>query len=135
VLAAGAVKTERQYAELVVDGRPLHEVLGYEGENISSLGWGPVALRQVAVKRLLLEEPADFPNSRYALLICPECGDLGCGAVSAAIRREGETVVWSDFGIENDYQDSIDRSALTPPAELRFRWSQYTESIRGAINA
>ena len=35
--------------------------------------------------------------------VCSECGDIGCGAITAIIEITDKTVIWRDFGYENDY--------------------------------
>jgi hypothetical protein len=37
------------------------------------------------------------------IYVCPECGDIGCGAITAVIKDYGSSIVWSDFGYETDY--------------------------------
>jgi hypothetical protein len=34
------------------------------------------------------------------LYVCPECGDIDCGAVTANIQDLGDRIVWKDFGYE-----------------------------------
>jgi len=63
---------------------------------------------ELAVRRLLLEEPADFPNERRSLYVCPECGDIGCGAVTVAIEKRDNSIIWRDFGFENTVEDTVD---------------------------
>lgn len=46
--------------------------------------------------------PAPLPEGRASLYICAECGDMGCGGVTAVIERAADTVVWRDFGYQND---------------------------------
>lgn len=36
-------------------------------------------------------------EGRVALLVCPLCGDLGCGAVMARITVANDEIRWSDF--------------------------------------
>jgi hypothetical protein len=38
-----------------------------------------------AISRLLLSEKADLPNGRRSFFVCSECGDLGCGAITAVV--------------------------------------------------
>lgn len=60
------------------------------------------------VRRLLLKDETDFPNSRQSLYVCAECGDLGCGAVSALIEETtGDRIVWRDFGYQNNYEETV----------------------------
>jgi hypothetical protein len=39
-------------------------------------------------------------------LVCPECGDIGCGAIAVRVTRDGGNVVWSDFARENGSEES-----------------------------
>ena len=41
------------------------------------------------------------PVERILLYVCSDCGDIGCGALSAKIDFTDEKVVWSDFAYEN----------------------------------
>ncbi len=101
----GGGATPRDYLDFVVDGEPLSQKIG--GDLVSSLGWFVPEENAKAVRRLLLEEPPDFPNDRRSLYVCAECGDLGCGAVSAVIEQDGNEVIWRDFAFENDYEDQV----------------------------
>jgi hypothetical protein len=62
-----------------------------------------------AVDRLLLKSEADLPDDRRSLFVCAECGDLGCGAITISVKRAVDTIVWSDFGYENNYEESVSR--------------------------
>lgn len=42
-----------------------------------------------------------LPTERILLYVCADCGDLGCGALSAQISFTENSVVWSDFAYEN----------------------------------
>jgi len=100
----GGGKTARRFLDIVVDGRPLLEAIGCpQSDFISRLGWGSAEAHKKSVEHLLLKAPPDSPSERVLLLICPECGDLGCGAFTAKITKSGGEFVWSDFAFENDY--------------------------------
>jgi len=43
----------------------------------------------------------DTNEGRYLLYICPECGDIGCGAYGAKLRLSSTTAEWYDFAYEN----------------------------------
>lgn len=58
-----------------------------------------------AAGRLTCAESPDTESGRVLLYVCPECGDIGCGAYSAFVERAGDTYVWRDFAYENDYED------------------------------
>lgn len=40
-------------------------------------------------------------TEKILLYVCADCGDLGCGALTAQISFTENTVVWSDFAYEN----------------------------------
>ena len=60
-----------------------------------------------AIERLLSEAPGDLPDGRVSLYVCPERGDLGCGAVTATITREPETVTWRAIGFQTENEDEV----------------------------
>jgi hypothetical protein len=103
---------------------------------ISPLGWFLPEHHQKAVDKLLLEQPADFPDGRRSIFVCAECGDLGCGALSAIVEKDGNRIVWRDFLYQNDYDPDIqygggdDYSNLGP---FSFDVDQYAEAIGAAI--
>jgi hypothetical protein len=72
-----------------------------------------------AIQWLLLKDKADLPNDRRSFFVCPECGDLVCGAVTAIVVKEGDTVSWRNFGHQNNYEDAI------LPGQLQKRGASY----------
>lgn len=40
-------------------------------------------------------------TEKILLYVCSDCGDLGCGALTAKISFDEKTIVWSDFAYEN----------------------------------
>ena len=133
----GGWRTGRVYADFVVNGVALSSLVQRRGDLISRLGWGPRKAQEEAVACLLLESPPDFPwgGGRRALYVCPEDGDLHCGAVTAVVERDGETVIWRDFGYETGLDidpaelDTRDLSELGP---FYFSWPEYESVVRGA---
>lgn len=102
----GGGKTERTYFDFYVSDRRLLDLLGWsDADYITPLGWGQVKCQAYAVAELLRKRKPTLATRRYQLYVCPECGDIGCGAVTARIEREGDLVVWRDFGFENDYEE------------------------------
>jgi hypothetical protein len=43
----------------------------------------------------------DTDEGRHVLYVCPECGDIGCGAYGAKVRLSSTTAEWYDFAYEN----------------------------------
>src|SRR5215216_3045939 len=101
----GGGRTQRDYLDFVVDGESLSERFG--GDLASCLGWFSAERNARAVHRLILKEPADLPDNRRSLYVCPECGELDCGAVTAVIERVVDKVIWRDFSFQRHY-DQVD---------------------------
>ncbi|HEX8916174.1 MAG TPA: hypothetical protein VF796_27745 [Humisphaera sp.] len=83
-----------------------------------------------AVKVLLRLDPADVPPDRVMLFVCSECGDIGCGAVTAAVTLEADAYVWSDFRQENGYDEGMtERHPDVGP--FRFAAAEYRALLGG----
>lgn len=91
----GGGRTDRRYLDFVVDGVSLHEMLG-SPDLIGGMGWGEAEGEREYINRLLLESPPDAPSGRTSLYVCPECGDIGCGAITARISESADSFVWSE---------------------------------------
>jgi hypothetical protein len=124
--------------DIVIDGQPLATLfkgrLGAVPDLISPLGWsnpGTEEHQAHQFRRFLMEAAPDLPHDRNSILVCRECGDLGCGAYSAVFRREGDIVTWSRFGFQKDYDEA---SLIVDPYEhipaLSFLWRQYETELR-----
>jgi hypothetical protein len=93
----------RRFFDFLVDGVSLQDECAARGcDEIGCLGWGGEALLAQDRARLQGEATGDFSDGRVSILVCAECGDLGCGAVSVRIRRDGQTIFWDDAGWQND---------------------------------
>ncbi len=100
VRAGGGGRTERRYLDFLVDGVSLYDRLGL-GDHVTPLGcWLPDAEREYTRKLLAA-------SGRVPLYVCAECGDLGCGAITALVERTSDGFVWRDFAFENNYDASI----------------------------
>jgi hypothetical protein len=71
-------------------------------------------------------------GDRVALLVCPLCGDLGCGAVLCRITVTDAVVTWSGFVYGTNYEPSEDR---TFDLILRFDRPAYEEAFARAARA
>ena len=97
--------TARQYIDFVVDGQSLKVML--RSAQIGCLGWGAAESQKESAAKLLLKSEPELPNGRHLLYVCPECGDIGCGAITVTIEKTAEHFVWKDFGYENNYYDGM----------------------------
>ena len=124
----GGGRTERRYLDFVIDGAPLSSLI--DADFISPFGWLDEATRKADIDRLLGKSPPDMAHGRTSLYICPECGDLGCGAVTVLIERGDHVVTWKNFGIQNNYEDVVHTERLANIGPFTFDSSQYDELLR-----
>ncbi len=124
----------QSYLDFVIDQRSLADHLlpkrTLPFDFISPFGWpGDLGrdLAAAAAARLLRKAPPDLPTGRYSLLVCPECADLGCGAVSAIIERQHDLIVWHSFGFEtNSAPNQLDLESFVHVREFAFRADRYS---------
>jgi len=129
---AGASTTSRVSANFEIDGRPLLSELvkahGGHSDFMGSFVRGFASENAKNASRLTLLTPPNSPTGRVLLYVCPECGDIGCGAYSVRIQSAGSQVVWAEFAYENGYEEPQPISNVGP---FTFEQAQY----EGAINA
>jgi hypothetical protein len=131
-----AYKRERHTFDLVVNGISLFRETGASKSDMcGSLAdphFEPEAARRFNDEVLgnLGAKLSVGGAHRVALFVCPECGDLGCGAVTALVSRRAHSVRWSDFAFENDY-DSL--SPIDGVEVFEFEWPQYKSAIESAV--
>jgi hypothetical protein len=114
VLPHGSYRTQVEFLEFVIDDVRFGEERG--------------------VRRLLDQTPAELPDERVALYVCPECGDLGCGAVTVTIRRTGNEVVWADPGWQTDYEPEVDVEGFEGLGPFRFEGRQYDTLLASLLH-
>jgi hypothetical protein len=105
---SGSGKQERFTYDFVIDGKSLADTL--QVHNFDSVGCLDVLNQKWNIKRakiLLLSAPADIAPNRCMLYVCPECGDLVCGAFTAEVTKREGRYIWSNFRYENDCDVSI----------------------------
>src|SRR5688572_1858678 len=108
VAGSGGSQTERRHLDLIVDGTSLYQATGARiFDLVGLLGWAGPEVDRISVDRLLLRIPTDLWNERQQMLVCAECGDIGCGAITARVSRSGGAYVWDDFAHENNYDVSM----------------------------
>jgi hypothetical protein len=95
---------ERRYYDFTINGRPLRTMLD-PGDNVTPFGWLAREQEVSFARPLLLRAPSPMPSGRVPLYICPECGDLGCGALTARVVEDHESFAWLDLAFETDYQE------------------------------
>ena len=130
-LTGGAYRSERNYLDFVIDGQSLSDRARFDVISVLCKEWALEECEK-SVRRLLGEGSADFLDDRRSLLVCPECGDIGCGAVSIALRLSEKTAIWQDFGYQNNYELEIRGEHLKSLGPFEFELGDYkSKLIRG----
>lgn len=98
----GRRRARRHYRDFVVDGRVLGELLDAPARDlVTTLGWLSPEVQALEVDRLLLWAPSDLADDRQALYVCPQCADVGCGAITVVVEHRGNQIVWRDFAFQS----------------------------------
>jgi hypothetical protein len=130
---SGTFQSERNYLDFVIDGQSLAEQARRDLVTVLCKEWA-FQEREKFVRRLLREEPADLPDNRRSLLVCGERGDIGCGAVSIILHVSDKTVLWQDFGYQNNYELEIHREHLKGPGPFEFDLGDYKSKLIRALD-
>ena len=98
--------------DFVVDGQKLGAQI--KMDLVTPLGWGVSEEQAKAIERLLRSAKPDLPSGRTSLYVCPECGDLSCGAVGVFIEAADGAMVWRDFAYEAPGAEPSPMSGVGP---------------------
>ena len=97
---------------------------------ISCLGWGKAEYAEEAAQILLLKKPSFLETGRVMFYVCPECGDAGCGAITAQVEESADHIVWRSFGYENDYDPSaLDLAEYRDYGPYLFNKAEYLDTL------
>jgi len=116
----GSNKTERHYLDFIVSGQSLKKLFGREKSDfITPFGWGinEDYTKQV-IRSFILEVKSELGSGRVAIYVCPECGHIDCGAITAEIEDHGDKIVWKNFGYETDYNGLAEEYPEIKPIEF-----------------
>ena len=134
VLTDGAYQVHRDFVDFIVDGRPLLFRLS-DLDAVSPLAADvPPAIFTEQVRALLLEAEAPLPDGRYVVYGCPECADLGCGAVTAVIERDGDDYVWRDFAWQTEERADLELNGYHGIGPFRFHGEEYRSALRSLLD-
>ncbi|MFE0917553.1 oxidoreductase [Streptomyces nigra] len=129
VLANGVFQVHRDFVDFIVDGRPLLFQLS-DLDAVSPLASDvPPAIFTAQVRSLLLEADAPLPGGRYVVYGCPDCADLACGAVTAAIARDGDDYIWRDFAWQTDEHADLELNGYHGIGPFRFQGDEYRAAL------
>ena len=94
--------------DFLVEGQSLlHRLVKQDGGHGDFMGCFVRSLSEQNYKKrelLLSGAPAETDEGRVLLYVCPECGDIRCGAYAARVRLQPGAVEWFDFAYENGYE-------------------------------
>ncbi|MCD1259239.1 oxidoreductase [Paenibacillus athensensis] len=110
-----------RFADVMIDGRSLYGMLR-KHDLVPIFGWGGRERQLETLDFFLLRKPHESLFYRYPLLVCPWCGDEGCGFISVKVDREGERVIWKDFYAEH-------QRLSIPLGPFVFSWALYEQAI------
>jgi hypothetical protein len=128
-------KKERYTFDFAVNRQSLFTVTGAANFDLSGCLSVPQREPELAVRlndglaRLLTSAVPIGESNRVALYVCPECGDLACGAITARVSRSEAVVHWSDFAYENGDDSETKLSKVGPFA---FDWTSCVTEIERA---
>ncbi|MEU9732871.1 oxidoreductase [Streptomyces sp. NPDC048002] len=134
VLANGDYQAHRDFVDFIVDGRPLLFQLS-DLDAVSPLASDvPPAIFTAQVRSLLLEADAPLPGGRYVIYGCPDCENLACGAVTAAIEPDGDDVVWRDFAWQTEERADLQLNGYHGIGPFRFRGGEYRAALAALLD-
>ena len=121
-------KTERQYLDFFVLGESLKQILAIASADYITLldDEGDENYRRHIVNVYRLTEKSQTSSGRIMIYVCPECGDINCGSITARIEDLGDRIVWKDFGYETDYGGVTKEYSDIEPIEFE-RQSYFSE--------
>lgn len=130
----GGLGTSEQFSsDFTVDGGSLLQTLVSAMEShadyVSCFVRGFDEFNTLSRDQLLVRTPPATESGRIALYVCPECFDLGCGAITVRVSRSAQGYTWSDFAYENGWEDECPLEEVGP---FLFEGTQYEQAIRAA---
>lgn len=130
---SGEHQTVRTFLDFVVGGQALYPVVLAAGlDLITSLVPQAPESAAMAIERLLIAREPDVAHDRVALYVCPECADLGCGAITVNVNEDGGVVRWQDWGYQNSYEADV--LVVDGFADVEFDAVEYRAVLRAEID-
>lgn len=104
----GATKSERIYFDFLVDKEPMSEILKTtKFDMIGAVCKSKHTDYELGkIKEFTLQTKSELEGGRVIIYGCAECLDIGCGAFTAKIEKNGNSIIWRDFAYENGYEET-----------------------------
>jgi len=118
----------RKYLDFIIDRKSLKDLLNRgNADLISPFGWAEnKAYEKEILREYRLQKPPELQTGRIMVYVCPECEDVGCGAITFAIKDLGDRIQWLDFGYENLFEEV---ETISFPV-LEFSRQQYFNALQ-----
>ena len=127
-------KTKKRYIDFIVSGKSLRQILWISKlDRIGIFGWGSNKDYEfIQIKEYLKQRKPELSIGRTMFYVCPECGDIGCGAITAEIIEIENKIVWKEFAYENSYSepDTETYKRIGPFEFDKKEYEQVFENIR-----
>lgn len=121
-------KAERHFLDFMISGKSLKTILGMEDSDmITPFGWIDDEKHEKHIKNSFkLQGKPELRTGRVSLYVCPECGDIGCGAITASIKSVANSIIWEDFGYENGFEEMELYTHIKP---IEFNKENYLQAF------
>lgn len=105
-----------RFLDWTVTGVPLRSLLGWAQPTVLTTvvrsGWDLDAVL-ASLDTFTRAGAGEFPDGRVGVLVCEQCGDLECGALSAEVQIADGVVRWKDFGWQVPSEEGFDAGDLS----------------------
>ena len=97
-------KHKVHYLDYVISGKFLGDSLNIKKlDKVSPFGDTVHKNYQIQLlDALTLNKKSELKSGRTVLYVCPECGDIECGAVTISIEENADNIIWKEFGLESN---------------------------------
>ena len=118
----------RQYLDFIISGQSLRDYLGIKNKSsVTPFGFFPSKEEQKrALKEFRFQQKTQLSGNRVEIYVCENCGDIGCGAITAKIIDRGDRIVWTEFANQSD-QEEI--SEPIDVEEIEFNRQNYFKAL------
>jgi hypothetical protein len=124
------IQNERNYFDFIVSGQSLKTILNSDNMDlISPFGWGKEDHEQEIIKEFMGQKSPEIQSGRLMIYVCSECGDIGCGSITADLEITDDKVIWKNFGYENNYLD-IDFNSYKDIRPFEFNKADYLDKFQ-----
>jgi len=129
----GCISVERSFVDFQIDERSLLEILvtadGGHSDYMSGFVSGYLEQSLQFADNLIRCDQQQAEPCRVVVYICPECGDIGCGAYSVQIRSFSGEIIWEEFAYENGYEEP---RVIVGVGPFIFSSAPYVRAVKAA---